>query len=90
MGISHDLYEVDRSNSIGLVYGQEVMIPMEYIVPILRIVAIMDMTNFSVIEEILLQLMQLEEEHFFAGYHQNVEKERQKVWHDRHIKNKQF
>ena len=32
----------------------------------------------------------MEEEHFFVGYHQNVEKERQKLWHDLHIKNKYF
>ena len=34
--------------------------------------------------------MQSEEECFSAGYHQNVEKEWQKVWHDRHLKNKKF
>ena len=31
------------------------------------------------VKEILLQLMQLEEDRFIPGYHQNVEKERQKV-----------
>ena len=48
------------------------------------------MTDVDVVEEILIQLIQLEEEHFIAGFHQNVEKKRQKVWHDRHIKNKNF
>ena len=48
------------------------------------------MTDDHAVEEISLQLVQMEEERFVTRYHQNVEKQRQKVWHDRHIKNKQF
>ena len=62
-----------------LVYGQEVVMPMEYIVPSLRVVAIMEMTDVDAVEERLLQLTHLEEEHFVAGFHQNVEKQRKKV-----------
>ena len=40
-----------------LVYGQEVVMPMEYIVPSLRIVVIMEMTNVNAVEERLTQLM---------------------------------
>ena len=54
------------------------------------IAAIMEMTDSGAIEEILLQLVQLEEECFSTGYHQNVEKEQKKVWHDQHIKNTKF
>ena len=61
---------------------------MEYIVLSLSIDAIIEMTDSGAIEERLSQLMQLEEEHFSMGYHQNVVKERQKVRHDQHIKNK--
>ena len=43
-----------------LVYGQEVVMPMEYIVPSLRVAALMEMTYFDVVEEILLQLIHLE------------------------------
>ena len=50
--------------------------PMEYIVPILRIAAITEMTDTDAIEERLVQLVQIEEEHFIAGFHQNVEKQR--------------
>ena len=32
----------------------------------------------------------MEEEHFIIGFHKNVKKQRKKVWHDRHIKKKQF
>ena len=48
---------------------------MEYIVPTLRIDVNTLMKDVDVVEEILSQLIQLEEYHFVAGYHQNVEKE---------------
>ena len=48
----------------------------------LRIVAITEITDSDVVKKILLQLVQLEEYHFVVGYHQNVEKEIQKAWHD--------
>ena len=48
---------------------------MEYIVSSLRITAIMEMIDVGAIEEILWQLVELEEERFITGYHQNVEKE---------------
>ena len=40
--------------------------------------------------ERLLQLVGLEEDRFIAGFHQQVQKEREKAWHDRHIKHKSF
>ena len=66
-----------------LVYGQEFVMPMEYIVPSLRIIVITEMTGVDVVEERLLQPVQMEEECFVTGYYQNIEKERQTVWHDR-------
>ena len=63
---------------------------MEYIVPSLRIVVVTEMTDIGVVEERLVQLIQMEEEHFIFGFHQNVEKQRQKSWHERHITTKQF
>ena len=32
----------------------------------------------------------MEEECFIVGFHQNVEKQRQKVWYDHHIRTKWF
>ena len=64
--------------------------PMEYIVPSLRVVVITEMEDVDALEDRLLQLIHLEEERFVAGFHQNIENQRQKVWHDRHIKNKHF
>ena len=56
-------------------YGQDIVMLMEYIVLILRIVAITEINYSCAIEERLSQLVQLEEEHFVVGYQQNVEKE---------------
>ena len=63
---------------------------IEFIVRSLRMVAIVETIEVGFVEEILLDLVQLEEEHLVTGYHQNDEKEKQKSWHDQHIKNKQF
>jgi hypothetical protein len=38
----------------------------------------------------LAKLVQLEEDRFVVGFHQQVQKEREKAWHDRHIKHKKF
>ena len=48
------------------------------------------MTDIATVEERLAQLLTLEEDRFIAGFHQTVQKEREKAWHDRHIKNKTF
>ena len=64
--------------------------PMEYIVPSLCIAAATGMDNEAALEECVDQLIQLEEDCFIEGFHQPIEKDRQKDWHDRHIKNKQF
>jgi hypothetical protein len=34
--------------------------------------------------------MIMEEDRILAGFHQQVQKEREKSWHDRHIKKKNF
>ena len=38
--------------------------------------------------EMLLNLVELEEDCFVAGFHQQVQKDREKARHDRHIKSK--
>jgi hypothetical protein len=74
----------------SLVYGQEAVMPMEYILPSLRIAQITDMADTDTMEERLAQLLNLNEDRFIAGFHQKVQKAREKAWHDRHIKNKIF
>ena len=66
-------------NMFKVVYGNEAVMPMEYIVQCLRVAALTEMIDVDVVEERLLQLIHLEEERFIAGFHQNVEKESQKV-----------
>jgi transposase InsO family protein len=52
-----------------LVYGLEVVVPMEYLVPSLRIVSFRDMEDPSVVQERLAQVVELEEDRFIAGLH---------------------
>ena len=73
-----------------LVCEHEFFMHMKYIVIILRFVVITEMTDVDVVEEILIQLIHLEKERFVAGFHQNIEKQRKNVWHDRHTKRKHF
>jgi hypothetical protein len=51
---------------------------------------ITELSDSSTVEKILSQLLQLEEDLFVAGFHQQVQKEREKEWHDRNIKQKRF
>ena len=59
--------------------------PMEYIVPSLRIVAAIGMADCGALEERLTQIDELDEERFLAGFHHQVQKQREKAWHDHHI-----
>ena len=62
--------------------------PMEYIVPSLRIATATVMDDEAVLEEHVAQLIHLEEDSFIIGFHQHVKKDRLNAWHDLHIKNK--
>jgi len=55
---------------------------MEYIVPSLCIVALTGMMVHRALEESLAQLEELEEDWFFTGFHQHVQKQRENAWHD--------
>eukprot|EP00253_Pinus_taeda_P014229 PITA_14229 len=73
-----------------LVYGAEVVMSMEYIIPSLRIEVLTGMTDREALEERLTQLEELEEERFLAGFHQQVQKQCEKAYHDCHIKLRTF
>jgi hypothetical protein len=49
-----------------------------------------ELTDLGTVEKRLSELMELEEDHFFTGFHQQVQKAHEKYWHDRHIKQKKF
>ena len=63
----------------NLVYGQEAIMPMEYIIPSLRIVQLTEMADTDTMNEILAQLLSLEEDRFIAGFHQKVQKHKKKL-----------
>ena len=52
-----------------LAYGQEAIMPMEYIVPSLKIAALTNLADEETVEERLLHLVELEEDIFIAGFH---------------------
>jgi hypothetical protein len=52
-----------------LMYGLEFVVPMEELVPSLRIVAFTDMDDTGAVHERLAQLVELEEDRFIAGFH---------------------
>jgi hypothetical protein len=52
-----------------LVYGLEAVVPMEYLVPKLRIVSFTDTDDIGVVRERLAQLIELEEDRFITGFH---------------------
>ena len=58
-----------------LVYGLEVVVPMEYLVHSLIIATFTDMDDIGTIQERLTQLVELEEDIFIIGFHQHVHKE---------------
>ena len=64
--------------------------PMDYILPSLRIAQITGMTDTDTVEERLAQLLALEEDRFIVGFHQKVQKAQENAWHDRHIRSKNF
>jgi hypothetical protein len=66
------------------------VVPMEYLVPSLRIVAFTGMDDTGTVQDRLVQLMELEEDRFIVGFHQHIQKEREKAYRDRHIKRKEF
>jgi hypothetical protein len=61
-----------------LVYGQEAVVPLEFLVPSLCIEAITHMTERGTVQERLNQLMTMEEDRILAGFHQQVQKARDK------------
>jgi hypothetical protein len=66
------------------------VVPMEYLVPSLRIATFTIMDDIGVFQDRLAELIELEEDKFIVGFHQHVQKEREKAYHEKHIKKKAF
>ena len=69
-----------------LVYGQEEFMFMEFIVPNLHIVALIELIDSSTVEKIYSELVELEKDFFVTRFHQQVQKAHEKAWHDKHLK----
>lgn len=82
--------KLTRENSFKLVYGFKVVMPMEYIAPSLCIASLIDMANGETLEEQLTHLMELEEDCFLLGFHQQAQKECEKAWRDHHFNLRTF
>jgi transposase InsO family protein len=82
--------KLHRYTPFQLVYGKEAVVPAEFITPSLYIAQITHMSEEESVAQRLMELQELEETRFLADFHQSVEKERKKSWHDRHIKTKVF
>jgi hypothetical protein len=52
-----------------LSYGQKVIMPIEFIVPSLCIVAFTQLTDSDALEKTLSELMEFEEDHFVTSFH---------------------
>jgi hypothetical protein len=55
-----------------LVYGQEAVVPLEFLIPSLRVATITQMTERGAVQERLDQLLSMEEDRILAGFHQQV------------------
>ena len=64
--------------------------PMEYLVPSLWIASTIGMDATKSLDKHITQLIELEEDRFIVGFHHPIKKDRQKVWHDHHIKTNNF
>ena len=71
-------------------YGHEAIVPLEYLIPSLCIATITNMIERGAAQERLSQLMGLEEYMIIVGFHQEVQKAKDKSWHNRHIKKNFF
>jgi hypothetical protein len=63
---------------------------MEYLIPSLRIATFTEMDDTGTMKNRLAQLVELEEDRFIVGFHQKVQKEWEKAYHEKHIKKKSF
>ena len=57
---------------LKLANGQVVVMPMEYIVPSLEITTLTALADEEIVNERLLNLVELEEDRFVEGFHQQV------------------
>ncbi|MCO5600411.1 hypothetical protein L7F22_054523 [Adiantum nelumboides] len=70
-----------------MVYGQEAVMPWEFVIPSLRVASQEGWDGNPFVERLYI-LERLEEERQLAVYNALIEKDRRKKWFDRHLKDK--
>ena len=60
------MHEVDRTNTIRLVYGKEAVVSLEFLVPSIHVATITNMTKRGIVQKRLNQLMEMEEDNILA------------------------
>ena len=73
-----------------LAYGLEAVVPMEFVVPSLRIAMTEKLLLEDSVQNRLDQLMQLEEDRIQSSYTTSVIRNRRTDWVNRHLKQKIF
>jgi hypothetical protein len=73
-----------------LVYGQEVVIPLHFWANSDRVASVSKFDQGRSLNDRLYQLNKLEEGRLIEIHHQEVQKQQQKAWHDRHLKKKEM
>ncbi|MCO5547027.1 hypothetical protein L7F22_000468 [Adiantum nelumboides] len=70
-----------------MVYGQEAVMPWEFVIPSLRVASQEGWDGNPLVERLYI-LERLEEERQLTVYNALIKKDRRKKWFDRHLKNK--
>jgi len=73
-----------------LVYGKKALLSIEFEYNTLRVAAQLDLDLNHAQREILLQLNGLDEQRMQTLLHSEVVQLQRKIWHDRHLNEKQF
>jgi hypothetical protein len=73
-----------------LVYGQEEVVPLDYLIPSLRIATITDMTERGAIMGKINSTHGIRRRRNHSWFPSRRYKKKDKAWHDRHIKKNNF
>lgn len=85
------MYKVTTGHTpFQLMYGQEAVMPMEYMVPSLRIAVENRLGDTESLKERLYQLNKLDERRVMAQWATENMQRRQKYWHDKHLRRMNF
>lgn len=77
------------ATSYDLVYGINAILPMEFLLPTLRVAKELEWTRHE-LSKCIEQLEKLDETRLLAFVGMNTEKHRRKYWHDQYVKTNRF